>query len=310
MSSNLRVSPPDPLRARSATAKSEDKCEVHPYAKIPHTNGECRQNEANPKFKLKFKKRDRGEEADQKVSKPKYDSSQKVLFIEEEESDIDEIYLNEVQKVLCDPEKNMSGVGFTPNKNLCIKIPRRADPTTSQLEDECLPLTYDGLMKWHEKDSKGRHFLESSSDEEESFSSSDCISVDSDELFRKTGIERWPPKPKASDSRLLLERNEDGEHVNRPSTCVESVMEVRRFPDMTKLVLEGQKEDAKKDVRDDEDDTSLVDQVIADYPMEFEFDWYDKHSLLTDEGWEIAPNKEQEMSPPAASNSENVYDYI
>ncbi len=86
-----KLRPQTLVNARSATAKPEDKCEVHPYAKIPHTNGECRQNESNPKFKLKFNKRDRAEGADQKVSKPKYDSSQKVLFIEEEESDIEEI---------------------------------------------------------------------------------------------------------------------------------------------------------------------------------------------------------------------------
>ena len=134
MFSNLRVSPQTPVKARSATAKPEDKCEVHPYAKIPHTNGECRQNESNPKFKLKFNKRDRVEGADQKVSKPKNDTSQKILFIEEEESDIEEIYLTQTRNILCDTN-NMLGVNFSPNKNLRVQIPRRADPS---------------LMKWHE----------------------------------------------------------------------------------------------------------------------------------------------------------------
>ena len=72
-------------------------------------------------------------------------TNQKVLFIEEEESDIDEIYLNQAQKVLCDPKKKMSGFGFTPNKNLRIKIPRRAEATATQLEDD-RPLSYDGLI--------------------------------------------------------------------------------------------------------------------------------------------------------------------
>ena len=108
--------PRAPLKERSANAKPGDNCEVHPNAKVSHTNGECRQNEANPKFKLKFQKRERVEEGHKKVSKPKYDSDQKVLFIEEEESDIDEIYLTQTKNILCDTN-NMLGVGcFSPNK--------------------------------------------------------------------------------------------------------------------------------------------------------------------------------------------------
>ena len=46
-----------PFKTRSANAKPEEKCEIHPLAKIPHTNKECRQNQANANFKLKFQKR-------------------------------------------------------------------------------------------------------------------------------------------------------------------------------------------------------------------------------------------------------------
>ena len=34
--------PRPPVKARSVNAKPENKCELHPYAKIPHINGECR----------------------------------------------------------------------------------------------------------------------------------------------------------------------------------------------------------------------------------------------------------------------------
>jgi hypothetical protein len=287
------------VKARSANAKPDDNCEIHPLAKVPHTNGECRQNEANPKFKLKFKKRERGEEAvDQKVTKQKYDSSQKVLFIEEEESDIEEIYLTEDKKVLCDTN-NMLGVGFSPNKNLCIKIPRQAESTATQVEDERMPLTYAGLRKWHEKDRKeGRHFLESSSDEEECLSS-DCISMDSDELFHKTGIERWP-KPTSR----LLQRNEHGDYIDMPSPYVEPAAvttdDEHYLHDMAylaNLTMEIYGEDAKP-----------FDQVMADHPMEFE--WSDRHELLPDGGWKVAHEEEQGKMSPAASISEQECDAI
>ncbi len=165
-------------------------------------------------------------------------------------------------------------------------------------------LTYDGLMKWHEKDRKDpkrRHFLESSSDEEEcSSSSSECISVDSDELFRKTGIERWPPKPKASDSRLLC-RNEDGEYVDMLSPHVEPaavISDSDYLHDMAylaNLIMEMYDEVGE--------DTKLFEPVMADYPMEFK--WYDEHELLPDGGWTIA-HEEEEMSPIAKKTETDV----
>ena len=298
--------PPAKVVARSANAKAEDNCEIHPNAKVSHTNAECRQNEANPNYRLKFQKRHREEEPEKKGSKPKNDINQKVLFIEAEaESDLDEIYLMQDKKIRCD---DMSGFGFTPNKNLrnVIQIPRRADPTASQLEHERLPLTFDGLMKWHEKDRKdpkGRHFLESSSDEEEEeyLSSSDCISVDSGELFRKTGIERWPPKPKASGSRLL-ERNEYGDYVNMIPACVEPSAVIidsdeHYLQDMACLTMEVYGEDAK-----------LFDQVTADHPTVFE--WHDEHEVVPDDGWKVVHEEEQGEMSPAASSSENEYDAI
>ena len=278
--------PRPPAKARSATAKPEDKCELHPYAKIPHTNGECRQNAANPKFKLKFNKRDRAEGADQKMSHPKNDPSQKVLFIEEEDSDIEEIYcVTQTKNFHCDTN-NMLGVGcFTPNKNLRIQIPRQAEATVTQLED-CWPLTYDSLMEWHEKDRKDpkvRHFLESS-EEEQCSSSSECISVDSGELFRETGIERWPPKPNASDHRLLG-RDEDGGYGDMLSPHVEPATVIT----------------------DDENYFRNM-AYLTDYPREFK--WYDEHELLPDGGWKVVHEEEQEEMSSAASPSENEHDSI
>ena len=85
-------------------------------------------------------------------------------------------------------------------------------------------------------------------------------------------------------------------------------LESCHLPDMTELVFERQEEDAKEVYQEDEDGATLFDRVVDDYPMKF--DWYDEHTLLTDGGWEIVRDEEQEMSPPAASNSENAYDYI
>ncbi len=86
--------------------------------------------------------------------KPKYDSNQKVLFIEEENSDIDEIYLTQTKNILCDPGNNMLGLEFTPNKKLRIKISRWAEATVMQLEVDLPSLLYVGLIKWHEQDRK------------------------------------------------------------------------------------------------------------------------------------------------------------
>ena len=314
--------PRPPIKARSANAKPEENCEIHPNAKVPHTNGECRQNEANPKFKLKFQKRERVEEGHKKVSKPKYDSDQKVLFIEEEESDIDEIYLTQSRNILCDTN-NMLGVGrFPPNKNSRIQIPRRAEVTDTQLDVDPQPLTYDGLMKWHEQDRsdpKGRqcHFLESSSDEEESSSSSDWISVDSDELFRKTGIERWPPKPTALGARPLR-RNKDGEYVDMISSHDgEYVDMISSHVEPTEVITEYENylynmaylANLTMDLVGE--DTKRFDPLMADCPMEFE--WSDKHEAVPDGGWtiaheeeELSPHEEEEMSPAAKASETEV----
>jgi hypothetical protein len=325
-----------PVKARSANAKPDEKCEVHPNAKIPHTNRECRQNESNPKFKLKFQKRDRGEEADQKASKPKYDSNQKVLFIEEEEeSEIDEVYLTQDRKFLCEPLNNMSSL-FTPDKKLFIKIPRRAESTAKQLEGD-RPLSYTALMDFNHRNSASQSHRDfDSSPEAEECSSSECEGVESDiysaaddlsyvlqsnarraayhkEWFKSSSLSK-PRSPELLLSSLSKQKQE-GACVNMFSPCVvvkafetDEDLESCHLPDMTELVFERQEEDANEVNQEDEDGATLFDRVVDDYPMKF--DWYDEHTLLTDGGWEIVRDEEQEMSPPAASNSENVYDYI
>ena len=42
---------PKALKARSPDANPKAPCEIHPDAKVPHTNGECRQNPANKRSK-------------------------------------------------------------------------------------------------------------------------------------------------------------------------------------------------------------------------------------------------------------------
>jgi hypothetical protein len=43
---------PKVLRVRSADANPKAPCEIHPDAKVPHSNGECRQNLANKKARI------------------------------------------------------------------------------------------------------------------------------------------------------------------------------------------------------------------------------------------------------------------
>ena len=133
-------------------------------------------------------------------------------------------------------------------------------------------------MNWHEndrKDPRGRHFLESS-EEEECSNSSECISINSDQLFRETGIERWPPKSKASDHRGYGDMLSP--HVE-PATVITD--DENYFRNMA---------------------------YLTDYPREFK--WYDEHELLPDGGWKVVHEEEQEEMSPAASPSENEHDSV
>ena len=203
-----------PFKNRSANAKPDDNCEIHPMAKIPHTNKDCRQNQANV-FKLKFKKRkNEGGPEDQGISK------QKIMLFEEslssESSDIDEIYLSN-ENFHCGiigNENDMSPFNQQsssfPN-NLFIEIPRLDERTTKpvaaaavmQLCDEnqndvvktYYPLTYEGLLNWNKNDQRLQSY--NSSSEEEDCYSSDCEDLVNDEqnfveMAPKRRMEHYP----------------------------------------------------------------------------------------------------------------------
>ena len=82
---------PKPVRLRSPDANPKAPCEIHPDAKVPHSNGECRQNPTNKKSKINEK-------------------STKLMMVCEESdsssSEMAEIYQFEVGKFPCVPDTN------------------------------------------------------------------------------------------------------------------------------------------------------------------------------------------------------------